>query len=81
MLYFVISIDGDAQASLAKVLVFVTGANVRPTLGFATTPTTANCIYRRGFPMANTCATILRLPTGLQSYEDFKEKMDFSILT
>ena len=78
MLYFITSIDRNAQASLAEVLVSATGADVPPTLGFTTMPTIA--FTDEAFLTANTCATILRLPTALQSYEDFKEKIDFSIL-
>ena len=32
------------------------------------------------FPTANKYATILRLPTVYENYDEFKEKMDFSIL-
>lgn len=59
-------------------MVFVTGAEVPPTLGFDTIPT----IYfiEEPFPTANTCGTSLRLPTVYDNYDDFKEKMDYSIL-
>ena len=59
-------------------MIFATGANIPPTLGFDTIPTIS--FTDGGFPTANTCATTLRLPTIHTSYEDFKEKIDYSIL-
>ena len=68
----------DAQASLQDVLIFVTGAQVPPTLGFDTQPKIS--FVDEAFPSANTCATTLRLPTIYETYEEFKEKMDYAIL-
>ena len=69
---------GDAQATLGDVLAFATAADVPPTLGFDTIPTIS--FTDTAFPTANTCSTTLRLPTIYESYDDFKEKMDYSIL-
>ena len=60
----------EAQATLEDVVIFATGANIPPTLGFDTIPTIS--FTDGGFPTANTCATTLRLPTIHTSYEDFK---------
>lgn len=69
---------GDAQASLAYVLAFATGAEIPPIMGFDTIPTIK--FNKETCPTTNTCATILRLPTTYEEYEDFKAKMDFAIL-
>lgn len=69
---------GYAQASLGDVLVFVTGVEVPLTLAFDTIPTID--FRDKLFPTANTCGTSLRSPTLYDNYDDFKEKMDYSIL-
>ncbi|XP_078361567.1 G2/M phase-specific E3 ubiquitin-protein ligase-like [Oculina patagonica] len=69
---------GDTQASLSDVLAFATGAERQPILGFDTIPTIE--FHNEIFPTANTCATILRIPTTHEEYEEFKSKMDFAIL-
>jgi hypothetical protein len=68
----------EASANLEDVLVFITGANVPPPLGFDSTPTIE--LTDGNFPTANTCSTTLHLPTVYEEYEVFKGKMDFSIL-
>ncbi|XP_068744490.1 G2/M phase-specific E3 ubiquitin-protein ligase-like isoform X2 [Montipora capricornis] len=68
----------EAQATLEAVMVFATGADVPPILGFDTIPTIS---FTDGvFPTSNTCSAIIRLPTIHNTYDDFKEKMDFAIL-
>ncbi|CAH3133273.1 unnamed protein product [Porites lobata] len=68
----------EAKATLGDVLAFATGADVPPTLGFDTTPTIS--FVDGAFPTANTCSATIRLPTIHDTYDDFKEKMDFAIL-
>ncbi|CAH0558338.1 unnamed protein product [Brassicogethes aeneus] len=75
--------DVETSVSLTDILVFGTGADVVPPLGFPQIPkilflhnetTTA---YK--YPMANTCALEFKLPTCHGSYEDFKANMNFGI--
>lgn len=77
--YIFFSFSGrEAKATLGDVLAFATGADVPPTLGFDTTPTIS--FVDGAFPTANTCSATIRLPTIHDTYDDFKEKMDFAIL-
>ena len=78
MPYFLYNLGGDARATLGDVLSFATGADVPPVLGFYNSPVIA--FTDMAFATANTCATTLRLPTVYGSYDEFKEKMDFSTL-
>lgn len=78
MTFFLYNSGGDALATLGDVLSFATGADVPPVLGFDNSPVIA--FTDMAFATANTCATTLRLPTVYDSYDEFKEKMDFSIL-
>ena len=57
------------------MLVFFTGADCVPPLGFPPRP----CLHFLGsdamFPTASTCSLILRLPTCYSTYEAFKDAM------
>lgn len=61
--------------SLEDVLMFATGADKIPPLGFPVKPS-LDFIYdkARKYPEANTCALILRLPIH-QTYEEFSDHM------
>lgn len=59
-------------------MVFVTGAEEPPPLGFDSYPTVEFTDDR--LPTSNTCGTVLRLPTMYTQYDDFKEAIDFAIL-
>ena len=70
--------DGESQASLSHVLIFSTGANSPPPLGFNNKPTIE--FIDGELPKANTCAPTLYLPLGISEFERFKTQMDFAIL-
>ncbi|KAL7395333.1 hypothetical protein ABVT39_014643 [Epinephelus coioides] len=82
------SIGGDAvliqdglepvHITLEDVLMFATGADRIPPLGFSVVPSLAflheHSLRKRKFPEANTCALIMRLPMHA-SYEQFSDSM------
>ncbi|XP_053380734.1 G2/M phase-specific E3 ubiquitin-protein ligase-like [Mercenaria mercenaria] len=73
--------ERNVGVTFEDVLVFATGGNNVPYLGFSPDPS-IEFVYDSGeknFPQANTCSVVLRLPT-VNSYEQFKENMDFGIL-
>lgn len=70
--------DPECNATLQDVLVFVTGTDEPPPLGFESALVIEFTDGR--FPTANTCGLKLRLPLQHAEYEMFKEAMDFAIL-
>ena len=71
--------DDNSACSLNEVLIFATGADRIPPLGFFPRPSIAFSQESR-YPTAKACANILTLPTAHDSYVSFKESMDFGIL-
>ena len=75
------------QGMLSDLLIFATGLDVVPTLGFEPKPSLG---FRypddvrddatAGYPVANTCANILRLPV-VAHYDDFAANMTRAIKT
>uniref|UniRef100_A0A3P8S6Z3 HECT domain-containing protein n=1 Tax=Amphiprion percula TaxID=161767 RepID=A0A3P8S6Z3_AMPPE len=59
------------------ILVFFTGCDSIPALGFSPKPSLEFINHSR-FPVANTCDNILRIPLHA-SYTAFKHDMDFAI--
>lgn len=60
--------------SLKGVLIFATGTDSLPALGFETKPTVTfqnDCLYAT----ANTCGLELRLPIIHKTYEEFKSSV------
>lgn len=71
--------------TLANLLVFGTGADVVPPLGFDPPPSIEFLHYQKEldsyqapYPKANTCSMVLRLPI-VDSYDQFKQNMVFGI--
>ena len=65
-------LEGDPSCSLTDLLVFVSGADHVPPLGFEKSPN----VVCRCLPTASTCDIQLRLPTIHGSnYQRFKEMM------
>ncbi|KAL3967315.1 M-phase phosphoprotein 8 [Sarotherodon galilaeus] len=67
----------ESDVSLEDILVFCTGCDSIPALGFSPKPSlefVTNC----RFPVANTCENILRIPVHAV-YTTFKSDMDFAI--
>jgi len=84
----VVSLVADEMrpVTLEQVLVFATGAECVPPLGFSGTATLefihdANELRPsdRHLPTANTCSLILRLPLH-SSYNEFAECMELAVL-
>ena len=67
--------DKQVSCSVADVLVFLSGADRTPPLGFNRSPELHFLEPTDLFPTASTCLLILRLPTRYHDYESFKEAM------
>lgn len=70
----------DSPVLLSSLLIFFTGADRIPPLGF---PGQLELQFLHGkndrFATASTCDLILRLPTCHKTYKEFKEQMIWSI--
>ncbi|XP_035990293.1 G2/M phase-specific E3 ubiquitin-protein ligase-like [Fundulus heteroclitus] len=77
--------DGSRAVTLQKILIFVSGVEQIPPLGFPHKPqieflhTPLEDGSRRRYPEANTCSVILRLPIH-ETFDDFVDYMESSIL-
>lgn len=71
--------EGECSTQLEDILSFVTGANRIPPIGFEPQPSIEFEDDNAKYPVAHTCANVLRLPL-LKTYEEFKPNMDFGIL-
>uniref|UniRef100_A0A671XEA4 HECT domain-containing protein n=1 Tax=Sparus aurata TaxID=8175 RepID=A0A671XEA4_SPAAU len=80
---WLIEVDGTRPVTLEQMLIFASGIDCIPPLGFPNHPTIQflhdSNGYRRIFPEANTCEVILRLPLH-PSYSIFTEYMESGIL-
>ena len=72
----------ECGVSISKIMMFVTGVERVPPMGFPLKPTISFLPDdgMQTLPTASTCSLILRLPLSLVNYEDFKEKMKFDVL-
>ncbi|XP_037548507.1 G2/M phase-specific E3 ubiquitin-protein ligase, partial [Nematolebias whitei] len=77
--------DEEGSSKLQNILVFATGANEIPPIGFIPAPSieflhegSEESSSKLMLPMANTCINCLKLPL-LTTYEVFKENMDFAL--
>uniref|UniRef100_A0A8C4THI9 HECT domain-containing protein n=1 Tax=Erpetoichthys calabaricus TaxID=27687 RepID=A0A8C4THI9_ERPCA len=69
----------DAESvSLEDLLIFITGSDKIPPLGFCPTPCLEFLHDDSRFPLANTCDNVIRIPLK-QSFSEFKSDMDFGI--
>ncbi|XP_056458365.1 G2/M phase-specific E3 ubiquitin-protein ligase-like [Gadus chalcogrammus] len=75
--------EGEVDATLEDLLVFVTGADHPPALGF---PRKCEVHFfdqepgTRRLPYASTCALFLYLPRGVREEEDFADMMSTSLV-
>lgn len=67
----------ENDVSLEDILIFFTGCDSIPALGFSPKPR-LEFITNSRFPLANTCEIILRIPVHT-TYTAFKSNMDFGI--
>ncbi|XP_034052810.1 G2/M phase-specific E3 ubiquitin-protein ligase-like isoform X1 [Gymnodraco acuticeps] len=71
--------ENDSSVTLEEVLMFATGVPCVPPAGMSPLPRLQFlCSTTSTFPMANTCANILKLPL-LDTYGAFKANMNFGI--
>ena len=68
------------SCSLEDVLIFFTGADRVPPLGFPQTPTLHFLGNDALYPTASTCSLMLRLPTRYSTYDAFKDTMTEGLL-
>ena len=68
----------DNAVSLEKLLIFFTGAQSYPPLGYGSATLQFNSDYE--YPTASTCAIELTLPTKYRIYEEFKQVMNIALL-
>ena len=75
--------EGEVDATFEDLLVFVTGADHPPALGF---PRKCEVHFfdqepgTRRLPYASTCALFLYLPRGVREEEDFADMMSTSLV-
>lgn len=75
----IVDVKGEKfRVCLDDVMIFTTGVQSEPPLGFQHKPSIKFCSGR--FPRANTCINCLFLPTALTTYDDFLYAMCFAIL-
>ncbi|XP_038066598.1 G2/M phase-specific E3 ubiquitin-protein ligase-like [Patiria miniata] len=75
--------DIEEELSTLKfedILVFSTGGDAVPAIGFVPEPTLAFATDGTRFPRGKTCANVLELPIVHDTYHKFKEEMEFGIL-
>ena len=72
------SVEGKTGCTVENVLVFFSGANCVPPLGFPRQP---KVVFLDGAVLctSSTCDITLRLPTGHDEYESFKDAIILSI--
>ena len=72
--------EDDVQVSLKDVLIFFSGANAVPPLGFPRPPSLHFIHGPSPLPTASTCSLELHLPTIHSNYAAFKEAMITGIM-
>ena len=75
--HFVIGITDPDHLTLEEVLIFFTGSDVVPPLGYYSEPILT--FDNTELPTASTCALTLTLPLNHQTYLSFKDKVTFSM--
>ncbi|XP_049437671.1 G2/M phase-specific E3 ubiquitin-protein ligase-like isoform X2 [Epinephelus fuscoguttatus] len=76
---YLLDCEDDSSVTLEEVLMFASGVPCVPPAGMSPLPRLQFlCSTTSTFPMANTCANILKLPL-LDTYSAFKANMDFGI--
>lgn len=78
---FTFPVDGDFNCTLEDILIFFTGAERVPVLGFELVPKLSflESSPLRLLPTASTCSLELRLPTYDHNYITFKEYMSVGL--
>ena len=71
-------LDEEVKCRFKDVMIFATGADEEPPLGFVPLPTLR--FENAKYPTANTCSNILNIPLQHQTYEEFRDAMEFGIM-
>ncbi|KAF5276798.1 hypothetical protein FQR65_LT16177 [Abscondita terminalis] len=71
--------EGDSVITLSEILIFATGADEIPMLGFDINPKILFLHNDKLYPEANTCALQIQLPTSHLDYSKFKNNISFGI--
>lgn len=80
--YFFVSIENELDVTFEDILVFVTGADAVPPLGFQRKCEIQFYEQETGvkrIPYSSTCALILYLPRGVTEEEVFKDLMQLAM--
>ena len=72
--------EGKTECTVADVLVFFSGSNCEPPLGFTRQPKMSFLYVDAKFCTASTCDIELCLPTIHNEYEAFKEALELSFM-
>lgn len=82
LVIFIPTAQGNqGSPNLSDVMVFLTGCDTPPPLGFGDVNATMRFTESDGLPTVSTCSLTLRFPLDFQTdFEEFKEKMAFAIL-
>lgn len=73
--------DDGTHVALKDFLVFCTGSDCVPPLGFVKSPELRFLKKEAVLPTASTCDMILRLPICFDTYSMFKDKMIEALLS
>lgn len=77
---FYSSTESTTEVKLSDILIFFTGADREPPLGFSLTPTLKFLPNDLKLATASTCTLVLNLPISHTSYDIFKSYMTLSFL-
>ena len=72
---FMYFIEGTTECQLEEILIFFSGAEKVPLLGFMKDAALVFLGCDEKLPTASTCSIILRIPTCHSTYEEFAECM------
>jgi len=78
-IYIYIVIAGESICKLEDVLIFCTGSDCVPPLGFHKKIDLVFLGPRELLPTASTCSLIMRIPTCLENSNLFNEKMELGL--
>ena len=72
--------DQQSTLQFVDILIFATGGDTVPAIGFQPEPSLTFATDDTMFPRGKTCGNTLELPLIHQTYATFKEQMEFGIL-
>ena len=69
------TVEGEVNCQLEDLVIFFSGADRPPPLGFPTQPDLEFLDQNAILPTASTCSLVIRLPICHSNYDDFKDAM------